>query len=153
MPTTIDTLDCKTLSPATYTNPIFHPCWGKKVLPATMSFTAGPTSLIPPNMTLCPGWPSGVITGTLTRTGPCGFAWSYSSGSFSIIFAWTAGGPPVSCTINQTEMFPNWSFNNVTGTPTGSCSQDPGTGITTMTFTGVISNGLCSCPVTVTFTG
>lgn len=151
MTTTI--LDCKTLAPGTTYAPAYHPCWGLRALPSTMSFTAGPSTPIPPNTTCNTGWPTTVITGTLTRTGPCDFSWGYSSGSFGIIFSWTNLGPPISCTINQTELFPDWSLNNVTGTPTGSCSQDPTTGIVTLTFTGVISDGFCECPVTVSFSG
>ena len=149
----VDVLDCSTLSPATYTNPVYHPCWGRRALPGTMQFTAGPSTPIPPNTTCNTGWPAGVITGTLTRTGPCDFAWGYSSGSFGIIFSWTLAGPPVSCDIDQAELYPEWSLNNVTGVPTGTCSQDPSTGIVTLTFTGTISDGFCTCPITVTYNG
>lgn len=149
----IDVIDCSTLSPATYTNPVYHPCWGRRALPATMQFTAGPSTPIPPNTTCNTGWPTGVITGTLTRSGPCLFTWGYSTGSFSILFAWTLAGPPISCNINQAELFPSWSLNNVSGTPTGTCSQNSTTGIVTLTFTGIISDGFCTCPVTVTFNG
>jgi len=151
MSTTV--IDCKTLVPGTTYAPAYFPCWGLRELPATMSFTAGPSTPIPPNTTCNAGWPTTVITGTLTRTGACDFAWGYSSGSFGIIFAWTNAGPPISCTINQTELYPDWSLDNVTGTPTGSCSQNPTTGIVTLTFTGIISDGFCECPVTVTFNG
>lgn len=148
-----EVFDCKTLSPAGYTPPVYHPCWGRRALPSTLSFSAGPSTPIAPN-TSCPtGWPTTVLTGTLARVSPCSFAWSYSSGAFAIIFAWTRYGPPLSCSIDQAELFPAWSLNNVTGTPTGSCSQNPTTGIVTLTFTGTISNGLCTCPVTVTFNG
>jgi hypothetical protein len=50
-------------------------------------------------------------------------------------------------------MYPNWSLNNLTGIPTGTCSQDPATGIVTMTFAGIISDGFCNCPITVSYTG
>jgi hypothetical protein len=50
-------------------------------------------------------------------------------------------------------LYPSWSLNNVTGTPTGSCSQNPATGIVTLTFTGIISDGFCTAPVTITFSG
>lgn len=149
----VDVIDCSTLSPVTYPNPVYHPCWGRRALPATMQFTAGPATPIPPNTTCNTGWPTGVITGTLVRSGPCLFTWGYSTGSFAILFGWTLMGPPVSCTIDQAEMYPSWSLSNVTGTPSGSCSQDPITGIVTMTFTGIISDGFCNCPVTVTFNG
>ena len=149
----VDVIDCSTLSPATYTNPVYHPCWGRRALPATMQFTAGPSTPIPPNTTCNTGWPAGVITGTLTRTGPCLFSWGYSTGSFGIFFSWTLLGPPISCNIDQAELFPSWSLNNVSGTPTGTCSQDPITGIVTLTFTGTISDGFCTCPVTVTYNG
>ena len=151
MSTTV--IDCKTLVPGTTYAPAYFPCWGLRELPATMSFTAGPSTPIPPNTTCNTGWPTTVITGTLTRTGACDFAWGYSSGSFGIIFAWTNAGPPISCTINQAELYPDWSLDNVTGTPTGSCSQNPTTGIVTLTFTGIISDGFCEFPVTVTFNG
>ncbi len=152
MSTTV-TLDCATLAPAPVPSRLFHPCWGMRALPSTMQFAAGPSTPIPPNTTCNTGWPMTAITGTLTRSGPCSFVWGYSSGSFGILFAWTAGGYPLSCSINQTEMFPNWSFSNVVGTPTGSCSQNPTTGVVTMTFTGTISDGFCTCPITVTFNG
>jgi hypothetical protein len=151
MSTTV--IDCKTLVPGTTYAPAYFPCWGLRELPATMSFTAGPSTPIPPNTTCNTGWPTTVITGTLTRTGACDFAWGYSSGSFGIIFAWTNAGPPISCTINQAELYPNWSLSNLTGTPTGSCSQNPTTGIVTLTFTGIISDGMCEAPVTITFNG
>lgn len=147
------TFDCKTLVSEIAYNPIFFPCWGLRALPSTMSFTAGPSTPIPPNTSCNTGWPTGVITGTLVRTSVCDFVWGYSTGSFGILFAWTSGGVPLSCTVNQAEMFPSWSLNNVTGTPTGACSQNPATGIVTMTFNGVISDGFCTCPVTVTFNG
>lgn len=150
---TTETIDCKTLAPAPAGGRIYHPCWGNRALPSTMSFSAGPSTLIPPNTSCNVGWPTTVVTGTLTRSGPCDFVWGYSTGSFGILFAWTGGGPPLSCNINQAEMFPNWSMANIVGTPSGSCSQDPVTGIVTMTFTGTISDGFCSCPVTVTFNG
>lgn len=150
---TTSVLDCKTLAPAPAASRIYHPCWGNRPLPSTLNFSAGPSTLIPPNTSCNAGWPSSVITGTLSRTGACNFVWGYSSGSFGILFAWTVGGPPLSCSINQTELFPNWSLNNVIGTPTGSCSQNPTTGIVTMTFTGTISDGFCTCPVTVSFSG
>lgn len=150
---TTETLDCKTLVPLDCDTRVYHPCWGNQELPATLDFEAGPSVPIPPNTTCNVGWPTTVITGTLSRTGVCDFAWGYSTGSFGILFAWTMGGPPLSCTIDQAEMYPEWSLNNVTGTPTGSCSQDPITGIVTMTFTGVISDGFCECPITITFSG
>ena len=146
-------LDCKTLEPTVPYNPSYHPCWGLRALPSTLSFTAGPSTPIPPNTTCNTGWPTTVITGTLARTGACDFAWGYSSGSFTILFSWTNAGPPISCTINQTELYPDWSLDNVTGTPTGSCSQNPSTGIVTLTFTGTISDGFCECPITVSFSG
>lgn len=146
-------LDCKSYNPPPTASRVYHPCWGNRALPSTLTFSAGPSTPIPPNASCNTGWPMSVITGTLTRTGDCDSAWGYSTGSFGIIFAWTAGGKPLSCTINQTEMYPNWSLNNVTGTPTGSCSQNSTTGIVTMTFTGVISDGFCTCPITVTFSG
>jgi len=146
-------LDCKTLEPTVPYNPSYHPCWGLRALPSTLNFTAGPSTPIPPNTSCNTGWPTTVITGTLARTGACDFAWSYSSGSFTILFSWTNAGPPISCTINQTELYPNWSLDNVTGTPTGSCSQNPSTGIVTLTFTGTISDGFCECPITVSFSG
>lgn len=152
MPTT-STFDCSSLSPETYPPPVYIPCWGNRPLPTTMSFSAGPSTPIPPN-TSCPtGWPTTVITGTLTRNSPCSFAWGYSNGSFAILFAWTRPGPPISCTINQTELFPNWSLSNVSSGATGSCTQDPVTGIVTLTFTAIVSNGICTCPVTVTYSG
>lgn len=147
------TLDCKTLAPGLTYNPAYFPCWGLRALPSTMSFSAGPSTPIPPNTSCNTGWPTTVITGTLTRTGPCDFAWGYSTGSFGILFAWTGGGIPLSCTIDQAELYPSWSLNNVTGTPTGSCSQNPTTGIVTLTFTGIISDGFCTAPVTITFSG
>lgn len=146
-------IDCKTLEPSVAYNPAFHPCWGLRALPSTLNFTAGPSTPIPPNTSCNTGWPTTVITGTLARTGPCDFTWGYSTGSFGILFSWTNLGPPISCTINQTELFPDWSLDNVNGTPTGSCSQDPTTGIVTLTFTGTISDGFCNCPVTVSFSG
>ena len=150
----VDVIDCSTLSPVAYPNPVYHPCWGRRALPSTMQFSAGPSTPIPPNTVCNSGWPTSVITGTLTRSGPCNFVWGYSSGaSFTILFAWTPVGPPISCTIDQAAMFPNWSLANVTGTPSGVCSQNPTTGIVTMTFTGVISDGICTCPVTVTYNG
>lgn len=149
----MSTFDCKTIAPGLTYNPAYHPCWGLRQLPSTMSFSAGPSTPIPPNVSCNTGWPTTVITGTLTRTGPCDFAWGFSTGSFGIIFAWTAGGPPIKCTINQTEMFPDWSVSNLTGTPSGSCSQNPITGVVTMTFNAVISDGFCTCPVTITFNG
>lgn len=152
MSTTV-TLDCATLAPAPVLNRLFHPCWGMRALPSTMQFAAGPSTPIPPRTACNTGWPMTAMTGTLTRSGPCSFVWGYSSGSFGILFAWTAGGYPLSCSINQTEMFPNWSFSNAVGTPTGSCSQNPTTGVVTMTFTGTISDGFCTCPITVTFNG
>lgn len=147
------TLDCKTYAPSPTSNRVYHQCWGNRAFPATLGFSAGPSTPIPPNTTCNTGWPTAAITGTLSRTGVCDFAWGYSSGSFAILFAWTAGGQPLSCTINQSEMFPSWSLNNVTGTPTGSCSQNPATGIVTMTFSGTISDGFCTCPVTVSYSG
>lgn len=150
---TIQNIDCKTIEPIVVYNPVFHPCWGRRALPSTLQFTAGPSTPIPPNTSCNTGWPTTVITGTLSRSGPCDFVWGYSSGSFAILFAWTNSGPPISCTINQTELFPNWSVSNVTGTPTGNCSQDPNTGIVTLTFTAIISDGFCTCPVTITFNG
>lgn len=150
---TTTALDCNTLEPSVSYNPAFHPCWGLRALPSTLSFAAGPSTPIPPNTTCNTGWPTTVITGSLARTGPCDFAWGYSSGSFAIVFSWTNSGPPISCTINQAALFPDWSLDNVTGTPTGSCSQDPTTGIVTLTFSGTISDGFCTCPVTVSFSG
>jgi len=150
---TTEILDCKTLAPAPAASRVYHPCWGNRPLPSTLNFSAGPSTPIPPNTSCNAGWPTTVITGTLARTGVCDFSWGYSTGSFGILFAWTVGGPPLSCSINQAELFPNWSLNNVVGTPTGSCSQDPVTGIVTMTFTGTISDGFCTCPVTVSFSG
>jgi hypothetical protein len=145
-------IDCKTLVPLAY-NPSFHPCWGRRAFPSTMAFSAGPSTPIPPNTSCNTGWPTSVITGSLARTGPCNFSWSYSSGSFTILFAWTLSTYPVTCSINQAEMYPNWSLNNLTGIPTGTCSQDPATGIVTMTFAGIISDGFCNCPITVSYTG
>jgi len=150
---TTEILDCSSLAPPPAANRIYHPCWGNRALPSTLNFSAGPSTPIPPNTSCNTGWPTTVVTGTLSRTGGCDFAWGYSTGSFGILFAWTVGGPPLSCSINQTEMFPNWSLNNVVGTPTGSCSQNPTTGIVTMTFTGIISDGFCTAPVTITFSG
>ena len=150
---TTESLDCSSLAPAPAASRIYHPCWGNRALPSTLNFSAGPSTPIPPNTSCNTGWPTTVVTGTLSRTGVCDFAWGYSTGSFGILFAWTVGGPPLSCSINQAEMFPNWSLNNVVGTPTGSCSQNPTTGIVTMTFTGTISDGFCTCPITVTFSG
>lgn len=151
---TTESLDCSSLAPPPAANRIYHPCWGNRALPSTLNFSAGPSTPIPPNTSCNTGWPTTVITGTLTRTSPCDFSWGYSTGSFGILFAWTVGGPPLSCSINQTEMFPQWSLNNlIGGTLTGSCSQDPTTGIVTMTFTGTIGDGFCTCPVTITFNG
>jgi hypothetical protein len=150
---TTESLDCSSVAPPPAGSRIYHPCWGNRALPSTLNFSAGPSTPIPPNTSCNTGWPTTVITGTLSRTGNCDFAWNYSTGSFGILFAWTVGGPPLSCSINQTELFPNWSLNNVIGTPSGSCSQNPSTGIVTMTFTGIISEGFCTCPVTVTFSG
>lgn len=149
----VEVYDCKTLVPGTTYAPAYFPCWGLRALPSTMSFTAGPSTPIPPNTTCNAGWPATIINGTLTRTGPCDFTWGYADQDFGIIFSWTLAGPPISCTINQTELFPNWSLANVNGTPTGSCSQNPTTGIVTLTFTGTISDGFCDCPITVTFNG
>jgi len=150
---TTESLDCSSVAPPPAASRIYHPCWGDRALPNTLNFSAGPSTPIPPNASCNTGWPTTVVTGTLSRTGVCDFAWGYSTGSFGILFAWTVGGPPLSCSINQAEMFPNWSLNNVTGTPSGSCSQNPSTGIVTMTFTGIISDGFCNCPITVTFSG
>ena len=150
---TTESLDCSSVAPAPAASRIYHPCWGNRALPSTLNFSAGPSTPIPPNTSCNTGWPTTVVTGTLSRTGVCDFAWGYSTGSFGILFAWTVGGPPLSCSINQAEMFPNWSLSNVVGTPTGSCSQNPTTGIVTMTFTGTISDGFCTCPITVTFSG
>lgn len=147
------TIDCKSTSPQLPFQPAYHPCWGHRELPGTLQFAAGPSTPIPPNTACNTGWPMTAITGTLTRTGACDFAWSYSSGSFTILFAWTLSTPPIVCQVNQAEMYPQFSLNNVTGTPSGSCSQNPTTGVVTMTFSGVISDGFCSCPVTVTFNG
>ena len=153
MPSTV-TMDCSTLSPVSPTSRVYFECWGNRELPATMSFSAGPAFLVPPATVGCSGWPTGgVITGTLTRTGPCDFVWGYSSGSFTILFAWTAGGKPVGCTINQTSLIGHWGLGNPVGPASGSCSQDPSTGVVTFTYTGSISNGLCRCPVTVTYYG
>lgn len=149
----ISIIDCSTLSPTPYPSPAYHPCWGRRALPSTLQFTAGPSSPIPPNTACNTGWPTGVISGDLTRVGPCSFTWGFSVGSFGLFFGWTQVGPPISCSANQAELFPSWSLNNVTGTPSGSCSQNPATGIVTLTFTGVISDGFCTCPVTVTYNG
>jgi len=152
---TTESLDCSSVAPPPAGSRIYHPCWGNRALPSTLNFSAGPSTPIPPNTVCNSGWPTSVITGTLTRSGPCEFVWFYSSpsGSFGIYFAWTVGGPPLSCSINQTEMSPNWAFSNAVGVSTGSCSQNPTTGIVTMTFTGTIGDGFCTCPITVTFNG
>jgi hypothetical protein len=148
-------LDCTTLVPTIPYSPAFHPCWGLRAFPSTLSFAAGPSTPIPPNTTCNTGWPSTVITGTLARTGPCEFSWGYSSGSFGIFFAWTVASYPVVCTVNQATLYPSWSLNNIVASPapSGSCSQDPTTGIVTLTFSGTISDGFCTCPVTVSYSG
>lgn len=148
--TTSSSYDCKALEPVVAYNPAYFPCWGLKQLPSTLYFSAGPSTPIPPNVACNTGWPGTVITGQLARTGNCDYAWSYSTGSFTILFSWTMGGLPLNCDIDQAELFPEWSVANVTGTPTGSCSQDPLTGITTLTFNAVISDGICTCPITIT---
>ena len=149
---TVDTLDCSALEPVVAYNPAYFPCWGLKELPSTLYFTAGPSSTIPPNTACNTGWPTTVITGTLSRVDGCSYAWSYSTGSFTILFSWTLGGMPLSCNIDQTELYPSWAVDNATGSPasTGSCSQDPITGITTLIFNATISDGICTCPVEIT---
>lgn len=148
-------IDCKSASPQLPFQPAYHPCWGHRELPSTLQFAAGPSTPIPPNTACNTGWPTTAITGTLTRTGACDFAWAYSSGSgsFGILFAWTLSTPPIVCQVNQAALYPQFSFANATGAPSGSCSQNPTTGVVTMTFSGVISDGFCTCPVTVTFNG
>lgn len=150
--TTVSSHDCKALEPVVAYNPAYFPCWGLKQLPSTLYFEAGPSTPIPPNTSCNTGWPTSVVTGTLTRNSNCSFTWSYASGSFSIIFSWTLSTFPVSCNINQTELFPSWAVDNATGSPasTGSCSQDPITGITTLEFYATISDGICTCPVKIT---
>jgi len=151
---TTESLDCSSVAPPPAASRIYHPCWGNRALPSTLNFSAGPSTPIPPNTSCNSGWPLSVITGTLTRTGPCNFFWGYSSGgSFAFYFAWTSGGPPLSCTINQSDMTLDWAISNATGTATGSCSQDPTTGIVTMTFSAIVTDGFCTCPVTITFNG
>lgn len=162
----VDVIDCSTLSPVTYPSPVYHYCWGRRALPSTMQFTAGPTTLIPPNTTPCVGWPTTVITGTMSRgvygSSVCAASWSYINPStgWGFVFNWTypSGSQPVSCTIDMAEMFPLWVIgSNQAGitylNPTGSCSQNPTTGVVTMTYSVTISNGLCQCPITVTFNG
>ena len=149
---TVSSYDCSSLEPVVAYNPAYFPCWGLKELPSTLYFTAGPSTPIPPNTSCGSGWPTTEITGSLSRVDGCSYAWSYSSGSFTILFSWTEGGAPVSCDIDQAEMYPSWAIDNATGSPasSGSCSQDPGTGVTTLEFTAEISDGICTCPVTIT---
>lgn len=163
---TTETLDCKTLVPLDCDTRVYHPCWGNRELPATLNFSAGPSTPIPPNTTCNTGWPTAVITGTMSRgvygANVCAASWSYINPStgWGFVFNWTypSGNQPVSCTIDMAEMFPLWVIgSNQAGitylNPTGSCSQDPTTGIVTMTYSVTISNGLCECPITVTFNG
>ena len=148
------TYDCTANEPLIPFNPVYFPCWGLKALPDELDFSATASTLIPPNTSCNTGWPTTNITGKLTRTGPCDFVWAYSSGSFGILFAWTVGGPPKSCSPDQAELFPNWSLDNLTGDPvSGSCYQIGDTGVTSLTFTGTISDVFCKSKITVTYNG
>ena len=165
MSTTV-TLDCATLAPAPVQNRLFHLCWGMRALPSTLNFSAGPTTLVAPNTTMCPNWPTTLISGTMSRglygSSICNAVWSYINPTtlWGIDFNWTypSGDQPISCSVNMAEMWPFWVVgSNQSGVtyinPTGSCSQDPVTGIVTMNFTVTLTNGLCTCPVTITFNG
>ena len=162
---TIDAIDCSSLAVQACPDPVSFECWGKRKLPATISFSAGPTVLISPNTVYTPNWPTSVLTGSLARGlfggTLCGAVWSHmTAGGFTIIFNW-AGYPvsqPVSCTINQASMVPNWvigsAYSGINYTlKSGSCSQDPTTGIVTMNFATTIDDGLCKCPITLTYSG
>jgi hypothetical protein len=154
--------DCKGLAPQINYRPVYHPCWGMKPLPQSLQFEAGP-SYRNPGYTgpITEGWPDGqVITGAMAKV--CGQpVWGYSNFNFQILFAWTRGGYPAVVTPDQPQMYPDWNVGNssapqgpdagVTGS-SGSCSLDA-ENVTRMSFRSTISNGLVSCPVTVTYEG
>ena len=158
------TFDCKNSTPTIKPPSIYFECWGNRRLPSSIQFSIGPTTLIPPNTTLCLNWPATVITGSLSKglfgTNMCSPIWSGISNGFGIVFNYQqySTNMPISCSINVLDMTGTWSLGtteaNVTYSNTsGSCSQDPITKIVTMIFTTIANNGSCSSPITVTFNG
>ena len=161
-------MDCSTLSPVTPTSPVYFQCWGNRALPATLSYSAGPTTNW--SAIACNDWPTSVITGTLYKglfgNNLCNAIWSTSVGTnFGIIFNYNGFASnllPVSCTINQASMTGDWSIGSIFAGVTyslksGSCSQasPPESGLVTMTFSTTITSpyGGCVCPITVSFSG
>lgn len=165
--------DCKTNTPTVVPPPVYLQCWGTRILPSSLDFTAGPTTLISPNTTPCANWPTTLVTGQMARgffgTNLCRTVWSVNIGGtpgFTLFFGSKAqvNDPnflylPLDCQIDIADITPYWfvgtleagiiNYTNIVG----SCSQDPITKIVTLNYSATIDNGLCSCPVTISFVG
>lgn len=144
----ITQFDCKAAyAPGVYA-PVFHKCFGKKELPSSFQIEWGPFTAVDPNANPQPSCVGPKVTGTMSRTSPCDFAWGFSNGELGIILS-TGGVPPVSTTINQNPLT-GWLVSN-SANVSGSCSQS--NGVTTFTISGTWSNGICEAPFTITYQG
>jgi hypothetical protein len=167
------TFDCKTNTPIVVPPPVYFQCWGTRVLPSYLNFTAGPTTLIPPNTIPCMNWPTTQVQGQMGRgffgTNLCRTVWSVNIGGtpgFTLFFGskGQVSDPnfnylPLDCQINMPDLTQSWFVGTLESgvitysSVTGSCSQNPLTGIVTLNYSATISNGLCSLPVSISFVG